>query len=309
MSKDRHKVDGRWRWGIDTVAKRIDELRGKTVGKELRWDVFQIDYAEIGDGLKRVKPKTVWIGSEFSNEAGGLEFKTLLGHKAFDTPKPLGLLKTLMEISLDDADIVLDFFAGSASIGEALYEFNKTSNYSCNYIAIQIPDLIDENEEAYKLGYAKISEISKDRLKQCFQKKKLYGGFKSLKLDNSAFKSWKDYQGTSVSELENRLDLFNQSPLREGYTNHGLLTEIMLLEGFTLCSTITPMAEIASNDIKRVQSDYCTHNLLVCLDAQIAPATISNLQISGNDIFICLDSAINTTDKLRLSDKGLIKTI
>ena len=83
----------------------------------------------------------------------------------------------------------------------------------------------------------------------------------------------------------------------------------MLLEGFTLCSTIERLEEIKSNNIRKVNSEYSSHALLVCLDEKIAPGTIATLQITGDDIFICRDSAISTVDKLRLSDKGLIKTI
>jgi hypothetical protein len=83
----------------------------------------------------------------------------------------------------------------------------------------------------------------------------------------------------------------------------------MLLEGFTLCSTISILDSIKTNLIKKVSSEYCQYHLLVCLDETIAKETIANLTLGDKDIFICLDSAISTEDKLRLSDKGLIKTI
>ncbi|MDQ7785247.1 MAG: site-specific DNA-methyltransferase, partial [Desulfomonilaceae bacterium] len=54
--------DGRWRWGKETVRDRIQELIGAQVGSARRWDIFQIDYAENEEGVKRIKPKTFWIG-------------------------------------------------------------------------------------------------------------------------------------------------------------------------------------------------------------------------------------------------------
>lgn len=77
--------DGRWRWGKETARDRLDELTARPVGVERRWDIFQIDYADNADGEKRVRPKSVWMGSEFSNEAGTLEVKSLLGKGVFDT--------------------------------------------------------------------------------------------------------------------------------------------------------------------------------------------------------------------------------
>jgi hypothetical protein len=37
--------------------------------------------------------------------------------------------------------------------------------------------------------------------------------------------------------------------------------------------------------------------------------TIKNLALEDNDIFICLDAAITDQDKMRLDDKGQLKTI
>ena len=83
----------------------------------------------------------------------------------------------------------------------------------------------------------------------------------------------------------------------------------MILEGFTLCSTISKLSELKTNEIKKITCEYSEHALLVCLDEKINKETVTKLELGDNDIFICLDSAISTEDKLRLSDKGLIKTI
>ena len=63
------------------------------------------------------------------------------------------------------------------------------------------------------------------------------------------------------------------------------------------------------NDIYRVFSDQFDNSLLICLDNNIEKETIASLSLQTTDIFICLDSAISSEDKLRLSDKVLIKTI
>jgi adenine-specific DNA-methyltransferase len=116
--------DGRWRWGKDTVDARKDELIAGTVGQGNRWDVFQVDFAENVEGMKRIKPKTVWSGSEFSNEAGNLELKKFLGKGIFDTTKPVGLVSYCLE-QLSGADsIILDFFAGSGTTAQAVLALN-----------------------------------------------------------------------------------------------------------------------------------------------------------------------------------------
>jgi hypothetical protein len=45
------------------------------------------------------------------------------------------------------------------------------------------------------------------------------------------------------------------------------------------------------------------------IDDNIDDNTIKSLELSDNDIFICLDNAISDKDKVTLQDKGLIKTI
>ena len=112
--------DGYWRWGYSTAETRLGELKGRQVGKERRWDVFQVDYLERDGQQRRATPKTVWEGPEFANEAGGREVKKLLGGKVFDNPKPVGLLTRILEYSVGQDDLVLDFFAGSGTTGHAV---------------------------------------------------------------------------------------------------------------------------------------------------------------------------------------------
>lgn len=63
---------------------------------------------------KKVKPKSFWTGTEFSAETGTLELKAILGKGIFETPKPTGLIKYILNQTVGENDIVLDSFAGSA---------------------------------------------------------------------------------------------------------------------------------------------------------------------------------------------------
>lgn len=266
--------------------------------------------------LTTISPKSVLKNYGGSQDARN-EIDFYLGSPdIFDYPKPVKLIRQLISYCIKENDIVLDFFAGSGTTAEAcINEKHKEKN--CKYILVQLPVQIEENNKDQEAAFKfcidnqvdlKLSEITKQRIKRMALRHN-NGFYKVYKLQNSNYKHWHNYQGTSISELELTFDEFNQSPLRKGYTEDGLLTEIILIEGFTLCSTISQLSEVQSNTIRKVTSEYCDHALLVCLDNQIAKATIVGLQLGENDIFICLDSAISTEDKLRLSDKGLIKTI
>ena len=127
-------------------------------------------------------------------------------------------------------------------------------------------------------------------------------------MQHSSYKPWKNYTGTDIKELENLFES-NSSPLVEDWKPENLLSEIILIEGFPLDSIIEVIDTYKKNKITQVSSDFCEHKLLVCLDFNIDDNTIKSLELSDNDIFICLDTAVSDKDKVALQDKGLIKTI
>ena len=63
----------------------------------------------------------------------------------FDTPKPVELIKFLILIATDTNDYVLDFFAGSGTTAQAVYEVNKEKNRNNKYILIQKNEEVNEN--------------------------------------------------------------------------------------------------------------------------------------------------------------------
>ena len=111
----------------------------------------------------------------------------------FDTPKPVKLIKMLSIIGSDDNDIILDFFSGSATTAQSVMELNAEENTKRKFILVQIPEPIDDNPDATKLGLQTISDIGKERIRRAGEKIKsehpdatdLDTGFRLLKLDES----------------------------------------------------------------------------------------------------------------------------
>ena len=67
----------------------------------------------------------------------------------FDTPKPVELIKYLIRISTPKDGMVLDFFAGSGTTAQAIYELNCEEMAARNYILIQLPEKITINSKSY----------------------------------------------------------------------------------------------------------------------------------------------------------------
>lgn len=241
--------------------------------------------------------------------------RKLLGGDFFDHPKDEQILLKLFEMVTCSGDIILDFFAGSATTAQASWELNLKDSGNRKFILIQLPEKVEEKSIAYKSGIRKISELATLRIKKVSENikqnneiKNIDIGCKSIKLYNSNYKNWQDFQNIEIMKLEELFDKF-ESPLIDDWSESSLLFESILIEGFPLDSTIEKLDNYQANKIKKVSSEFCDHALLICFDEKIHESTIQQLDLNGKDIFICLDSAITDQDKLRLSDKGLIKTI
>jgi adenine-specific DNA-methyltransferase len=88
----------------------------------------------------------------------------------FDTPKPVELIKHLIRISTPNNGIVLDFFAGSGTTGQAVLEINAEDLTNIKFVLIQKEEKIDKTtksfEVCHKIGIPPfISEILLYRIK------------------------------------------------------------------------------------------------------------------------------------------------
>lgn len=302
--------EGRWRVEPKTFTKLIEDdlifwKKSKRTDGEIWWPYVKY-YAEG----RTKRPSPLWNDLD-GNKKAARDLRDLFdGKKLFDFPKPLALLKRLILIApnVNEDDIVLDFFAGSASTAHAVLEVNKEQNYNLKFICVQIPQQINLKEESYKVGYKTLSQLSVARIKKAIKKLNIRSGVSVKKLTASSYRKWNDIQGNNISHLENAIDLFNSSPLREDWNKNKLITELTLLEGFPLDS-IQSKLMLSSNEIVKIESEMVPNKLLICLDDVIDEGLIEELNLDSTSIFICLDSAISNQNKLRLSDKGLIKTI
>ena len=320
--------DGRWRWGRDTSKDRIDELAAKKVSGTDRYDVFQIDCAEIEGEARRIKPKSIWNEKSFSNEAGTLEYKALMGAAKFSNPKSPDLIKCCLQQATGENDLVLDFFSGSGTTAQSVLELNKEDNKKRKFICVQIPEETPENSEAKNAGYDLISEVSKERIRKVCNRIKSDNkelspllkqteeqsapqdlGFKVFRLERSNFRAWTDFTGQEFSEFRPLLESA-ETPFVAEATHDGILNEILLLEGFPLNSNVALDSHFERNKVYYVTSEFSEHHLYITLDDEVWEETIDNAsELDKNDIFICLDNSLNDESKIRLADVCRLKTI
>jgi adenine-specific DNA-methyltransferase len=127
------------------------------------------------------------------------------GSSVFDNPKPAQLVEFFVKISTKETDIILDFFAGSGTTGDAVMQLNAEDGDNRKYILVQLPEPIDpkKNKVAYdfvknELGVAQptIFDITKERLIRAAKK------IKTEMIDKKIAEKQKE-----LRELEGKLEL------------------------------------------------------------------------------------------------------
>ncbi len=109
------------------------------------------------------KIRSILGESEFRSNPEDLQLLGMDG--LFPFPKPLYLMRYLIQSLVKDNDIVLDFFSGSATTAHALMQLNAQDGGQRKFIMVQLPEETSENSEARKCGFNNICEIAKMRIK------------------------------------------------------------------------------------------------------------------------------------------------
>lgn len=89
----------------------------------------------------------------------------------FDNPKNRILIAELIKLSeFSPADIILDFFSGSATTAHAVMKLNAEDGGHRKFIMVQLPEVTDEQSEARKAGYETICQIGEERIRRAGKK-------------------------------------------------------------------------------------------------------------------------------------------
>ena len=240
--KEYNPPSGRsWRVSQTKFAEMVADNRiwfGENGGNVPRIKRF---LSEVQDGTKAI---SIWkYGEVGHNQEASQELRKLFdGDSYFDTPKPIRLLKQILNLSTDKNDLVLDFFAGSSTTAHAVMQLNAEDSGNRRFICVQLPEQTDEKSEAFKAGFKNIAEISKERIRRAGKHilqnnaenqplvSSIDTGFKVFKLTESHFKQW---QSPTAENLADQLEMFID-PVSEQTDTQAVLYEILLRLGLKL---------------------------------------------------------------------------
>lgn len=241
-----------------------------------------------------------------STQSGQIEVNELLDGHHFDTPKPIALIKHLINLSVLRKDelannIILDFFSGSGTTAHAVMQLNAEDGGNRQWICIQLPEQTSEKSEAFKAGYANIADIARERIRRAGTKirtdfadklaereKPLDLGFRSYSVSESNFKPWNEMV-TDPEEIRQQA-LESIDPLEPNATDDDILTEILLKRG------ISPLVTIEQrNNYLLIPSE----SLAISLGANLTEADFARLLDSGAEQIILLSRAFGDDASLK----------
>lgn len=234
----------------------------------------------------------------FDAQSTTVYLKKLIPEVKFDNPKPINLMKYLVNVSVGKDDFVLDFFSGSGTTAHAIMQLNAEDGGHRKFIMVQLPEKCDEKSEAYKAGYKTICEIGKERIRRAGKKireeitdnsslltpnSKLDTGFRVLKCDTSNMKDVyynpAEYEVNMFSRLEDNI--------KADRTPEDLLFQVMLDLGVLLSSKIEETT-IAGKKVFNVEDNY----LIACFDSDVSEETITAIAKQKPYYFVMRDSSM-----------------
>lgn len=227
-------------------------------------------------------PATLWLASDVgTNTEATNELKALFGGSApFDTPKPVRLMKRILDIASSDDCVVLDFFSGSASMAEAIIAKNAEDGGHRRFALVQIPEeasgqfstLTEIGEERIRRAGAKIAaDIDKENEQlELGAKPKPYPdlGFRVLRIDSSNFKDF--YLTPGETAQESLFDFADN--VKEGRSDLDLLFEVLPKLGIPYSAKIEERM-LAGRKVFFVDGD----KLAACFDANVGSDTIEEM--------------------------------
>lgn len=235
-----------WRYDKTTMGRLIAEDRilwPETAAGRPRRKAFISELESEFTGFSTV------IGETLFTRDGTADIDSLFDTRIFSFPKPVELIRTIIEQATYDDDIVVDFFAGSGTTAHATMLQNAMDGSARRFILVQLPEPLDPNNRDQKTAAdfctklsrpQNIAELTKERIRRAAQKVAKDSpdfngdtGFRAFRLERSNIRAWEP----APSDLEGTL-LANAEHLVQGRTEQDVLYELLLKLGLDLCVQI-----------------------------------------------------------------------
>jgi adenine-specific DNA-methyltransferase len=277
----------------------------------------RIWFGANGDNVPRIKKflsesegqvvPTIWDLAEVgSNDEAKKEINDILEKSdVFDTPKPTRLLKRIIQISTNPDSLILDFFAGSGSTGDAVVQLNAEDGGNRKFLLVQIPEPINPKKNKSAYDFVK-DEIKAEPTIFEITKERLIRASKRIKVDidakiESNEKEIKDVYGKldlydkdeKINQLKSNIKtlkeqdlgfkVFETTPIWEDYNFEA--------EQFDSSQTLFDAGKLTEDDIKVLLTTWKTY------DGIALTQDLENVDLNGYNAYY-------GNNKLYLMNKG-----
>ncbi|MFL1596219.1 site-specific DNA-methyltransferase [Rhodococcus ruber] len=256
---DRLREEGLLYWGADgtsavpSIKMFLSEARGLT-------------------------PVNFWEHTYAGNtDDGTRDVASLFNAKLFDNPKPVKLIKRILEHATGLDSLILDFFGGSGTTAEAVLAKNAEDGGARRFILVQIDEIPHPKSEAAKTGFQTIAAIARERIRRAGHKVLENGGlisgdldvgFRALRIDTTnmadVLRSPDEADQFALDELESSI-----KPHRSG---EDLLFQVLLDWGLDLTMPIA-VEQIGGHELFVVEDGA----LIACFDSEVSPELVRTI--------------------------------
>lgn len=230
--------------------------------------------------------------------------RNLMGGDYFPFPKDDEIISKFISVFTSSDSIVLDFFSGSATTGQSVFESNSIDQGHRKFILVQIPELVNLNNDNHE--FKTICDIGEERLKRVGIQKEKLGiskntdfGFRVFKLDSSNMQN--DFYSSkemTKSLIETTID--NVKPDR---TDMDLLIQVMLNLGLLLSSKIEKKM-IGNKTVFLVNEN----DLVACFDAGLTNDEIKQIA-QLQPVYAAFRDSCFSSDSVDINNEQIFKTI
>lgn len=142
-----------WQFSRETFNKHLNSGKikfKKTHKKSERGFIFKQYLSDIKRKHHLVNSLFA-IENNYMNQAGTKENNKLFEERVIDYPKPTSFIKDLIRYTVENDDIILDFFAGSGTTAQAVMALNEEDGVERKFIMVQLDE---------KISYKSVSALS-----------------------------------------------------------------------------------------------------------------------------------------------------
>ena len=245
------------------------------------------------------------------------DFNNLFGgQRIYENPKNFQDIRQLIDYLTADDDLVIDFFAGSATTGHAVLESNRQNQSHRRFILVQLPEPIDNRSRtgkvAHSLGMRTVSDIGIERLQRAIRAIQAERAGSDNSTEDLGFRVFALGRSNFLPEPaaipnESTIDAF-LNRIRDNSERSHILWELVLREGFSLTSMIDSFT-LEDALIYRITDTDHERRFFVCLEDEIPLSLASELDIARHETFVCRDAALSDEVSINLGCRCRLKTI